>query len=92
MKRKEGTTTKELARMLKEGFDRTVTKTEMTEGFNSVTKRLDRVEHTFKVLVDEIRLVRDDLHDIHTSLKSLVSIVAIHDKDIERLKGSCGVA
>ena len=40
----------------------------------------------FKILVEEIRLLRDDFKDVAGSHKMLVSLVVLHDKDIRQLK------
>ena len=40
----------------------------------------------FRVLVDELRLLRDDVKDIGMSLRSLASVVGGHERDILTLK------
>ncbi len=45
----------------------------------------------FKLLVDEIRLLRDDIKDLVTSNRSLVSLVALHDKQIRELNEHVGL-
>ena len=70
--------------MVTAGFDRTATKAELAD-------LTGRVERNFKLLVDEIRLLRADTRHIATTLKSYVGLVAHHDKDIDRLKRHVGL-
>jgi hypothetical protein len=78
----ERITTDELGRMMKDGFER-------TDG--QIGKLTDRVDRNFSLLVDEIRLLRGDFKDLATTVRSLVSIVASHDKDIRHLKDHAGL-
>lgn len=45
----------------------------------------------FEVLVDKIRLLRADFKDLAASHKLLVSLVAIHDRGLNRLKEHAGI-
>lgn len=70
-------TINDLAVMTKHGFD------DMQSRF--VTK------DDFKVLIDEIRLMRADMHDMKINMQSIVGLVGNHEHEIMTIKRHVGM-
>jgi len=71
--------------------------TEKRGGENSVDRVDERfikvaTKDDFKILVDEIRLLRADIKDGLNSIRSLVGMVADHDKAIDAIKDHVGLS
>ena len=64
-----------------------VTKTHLDDNF--VAKR--DFKSTFTLLVDEIRLLRDDIKDMKATLVSISRILGTHDRDIRMIKQHVGI-
>ena len=66
-------------------------------GFIAVDKKIDGLDKKFatkddfKVLVDDICLLRDEVKDNTRAVRSVISLVAEHDKEIDFLKTQVGV-
>lgn len=69
-------------------------------GFNDMQNRLASKEDLkgfvtkddFKVLVDEIRLLRADFRDIKTSMQSFAELAGTHEREIITIKRHTGMA
>ena len=70
---------------------------EMDKKFDSVGEMFEGLEQRFatkddfKVLVDDIGLLRDEVKDNTRAVRSVISLVAEHDKEIDFLKERVGV-
>jgi hypothetical protein len=73
-------TIEELARMVKTGFDRTESRFKATASKND-----------FRILVDEILLLRNDLKDGLLTIRSIAGLVGGHEKDIRAIKREVGI-
>ena len=70
---------------------------EMNRRFDGVGEMFEGLEQKFatkddfKVLVDDIGLLRDEVKDNTRAVRSVISLVAEHDKEIDFLKERVGV-
>ena len=72
--------------MVKTGFD------EMSERFEARLEERDKTSNArFDVLVDSLRLLRDDVQDIKTRFNGMSELVISHDKDIDKIKEHVGL-
>ncbi len=76
----------DLALMTKHGFDDMQERLATKEDLKAFATKDD-----FKVLVDEIRLLRADFRDIKTSMVSFVDLAGTHEREIISIKRHIGL-
>ena len=57
----------------------------MASGFADMGKRFEEVDKKFEVVFEGMSLMRDDIHDIKTTLGPLVRTIALQDNEMKKM-------
>lgn len=68
------------------------TKADVEELAAAINKQFNRMDIQYGILLEQLRLLTDDMRDLRWSFHGVVQLVSSHDKEIDKLKARVGLA